>query len=263
MIEVTAVVVGLNEAKLLRRCLTSLTFCSEVIYLDLGSSDCSIKVAESFPNVNPRVIDRVPAVEKVHSELKKYTQADWVLIIDPDEVIAPELGSQLRKEFDSFSISPNVGAIEVPEVYYFKEKQLNGGIWGGTKYRTLIVNQQRFNFTNSVHSGRHLKPGFVSQRISHDGSNLIHHYWSNSYIQLFRKHKRYLKLEGPVRFANGERIQKIELRGVPINEFKSAYLTLDGKRDGVRGLVLAVLWGWYQWEASKALYREQLKSNLE
>lgn len=263
MIEVTAVVAGLNEGKLLRRCLASLNFCNEVIYLDLGSSDNSIKVAESFPNVSSRVIDRVPAVEEIHSELKKYTHSEWVLIIDPDEVIDPELCMQLTKELNPSDLPSDVGAIEVPEVYYFKRKKLQGGIWGGTKFRTLIVNQQRFNFTNSVHSGRHLKPGFVSHRIGQVGNNLIHHYWSNSYLQLFSKHKRYLKLEGPVRFANGQRIQKIELRGVPINEFKSAYFTLGGKHDGVRGLLLAALWGWYQWEASKALYREQLKSKLE
>lgn len=263
MIEVTAVVVGLNEGKLLGNCLASLNFCTEVIYLDLGSSDNSIKVAESFPNVSSRVIDRVPAVEKIHSELKKYTQAEWVLIIDPDEVIDPELCLQLTKELNNSDLSNNVGAIEVPEVYYFKGKQLKGGIWGGTKYRTLIVNQQGFNFTNSVHSGRHLKPGFVSHRLVQAGNNLIHHYWSNSYMQLIRKHNRYLKMEGPVRFANGQRIQEIELPGVPVNEFKSAYFTLEGKRDGFRGLLLAALWGWYQWEASKALYREQLKSKLE
>jgi glycosyltransferase involved in cell wall biosynthesis len=263
VISLTAVVVGLNEGKMLKRCLASLSFCKEVIYLDLGSSDKSIHIAQGFPNVHARIINRVPAVEKIHSELKNYTQSEWVLIIDPDESIDPVLQAQLTEKLETLDQLSDVGAIEVPEVYYFKNKQLRGGIWGGIKYRTLIVNQQRFTFTNSVHSGRHLKPGYVAERLGHFGDNIIHHFWSSSYLRLFLKHKRYLKLEGPVRFSNGQRIEKIELQGVPVNEFKAAYFGLGGKNDGVRGLLLAAFWGWYQWEASKALYREQLKSKSE
>ena len=41
-------VVGFNEEKLLSNCLSSLFFCDEIIYADLGSKDLSIEVAESF-----------------------------------------------------------------------------------------------------------------------------------------------------------------------------------------------------------------------
>lgn len=83
---ISSIVIGFNESKKLAGCLNSLMFCDEVVYVDLGSSDDSLIIAAKFVNkiFNYKL---VPAVEFAQAVFVPKLKHDWILYIDPDEVL--------------------------------------------------------------------------------------------------------------------------------------------------------------------------------
>ncbi len=86
-----------NEAKVLERCLRSVKpFVDEMIVVDTGSTDDTRDIAdrlgakvESFSWVDDFSAARNFSVER--------TSGDWILVLDADEVVTPELGREIRQ----------------------------------------------------------------------------------------------------------------------------------------------------------------------
>ncbi|HQE12332.1 MAG TPA: glycosyltransferase family 2 protein, partial [Flavipsychrobacter sp.] len=90
MINLSVVVITLNEEKNLARCLAAAkVIADDILVVDSGSTDATVAIAESF---GARVL-----VEpfKGYVTQKNFADAhalhDWVLSIDADEVLSPEL----------------------------------------------------------------------------------------------------------------------------------------------------------------------------
>lgn len=254
---ISAVVVTYNEERYLKKCLESISFCQEIIVIDLGSKDESINISNKYAT---KVIhhEKVEVVEMVHAKIKEYVSNEWVLIIDPDEMIDISLSKQIINIFESAVLNnPEIGSITVPWWFYFKNKRLKGTIWGGANQKVLIVNLNRFQFSKQVHSGRKLIDGFITHKINLERDNIIHHYWMSSYTKLFEKHKRYIKQEGESRYLEGKRTNKKHIIKIPFIEFKKSYFQLKGYKDGIKGLFLSLFWSWYCLKSEINLFKYQ------
>jgi glycosyltransferase involved in cell wall biosynthesis len=88
--KISVLVVTLNEERRLRDCLSSLKLFDDVIVVDLGSTDQSVEIAQSL---GFKVITHpwVPIVEMVFPALLPIMKYDWVIRVDPDEILPPEL----------------------------------------------------------------------------------------------------------------------------------------------------------------------------
>jgi hypothetical protein len=256
---ISAIVIGLNEGHLLRSCLPPLSRCDEVLYFDLGSSDDSIALARAS---GAKVIEhpRVPCCEEIHALHARNTKHEWVLITDPDEVISDELMAEVSALFTSGRLNSRIGAVQAPILFYFGQQPLRGTPWGGANQRILLVHNQRFVFTPTVHVGRTIKPGYDYLRIDSGEGRIIHHYWMQGYRQLLKKHLRYLQKEGGARYAKGKRTNALRILLEPVRAFRHAFLRCAGYRDGLLGLLLSVFWAWYQTSAELALRRHQART---
>lgn len=126
-----ALVVGLNEGEMLRSCLPSLGFVQKIVYLDLGSSDESSTVAESF-GAEVHSVPRRLNVETVVWENSELIDTDWVFLVDPDEQVSPELAHKLQKMFSDHERFLNqVSCISVCWRFFAHGKPLRGTPWGG------------------------------------------------------------------------------------------------------------------------------------
>lgn len=259
--EISAIVVGLNEALLLDSCLDSISFCKEIWYFDLGSKDNSIEIACKH-GAKIEHHERVLSCEWIHSKYAHLTSCEWVLIIDPDEVVDAKLAQQIINHFQHNSISSEIGAISVPWRFYFKNRCLKGTPWGGANSRFLIVNHNRFKFTSEIHVGRKLLPGYQLLQLKESGDNVVHHYWMRDFKMLLSKHKRYLQNEGQARYNNGVRTSLFRILYTPATQFYFSFINKKGYKDFGTGLLLSVFWSWYQTNALIQLYKFQKKKLL-
>ncbi len=89
----SAVVTTLNNAATIGRCLDSLRFADEIVVVDSGSTDGTGAIARAAgARLLHRVFDGYGAQKQYAVEQAAH---DWVLLLDADEALTPELGSEI------------------------------------------------------------------------------------------------------------------------------------------------------------------------
>ena len=93
MISVT--ILTKNSQDTLKDTLESLRSFPEVIVLDTGSTDTTMDIAQTFPNVRLFISDFV-GFGDTHNIATSHATHDWVLSIDSDEILSEELIKELH-----------------------------------------------------------------------------------------------------------------------------------------------------------------------
>ena len=112
-VQFTGIGVTYNEARRLRECLNSLSFCDQLIVVDLGSEDESVEIAREC---GAEIVhhERVPVVEQVWPDAVPLARYKWVLRADPDEVFPAPLASDLIYTIAEKRLA---GMISLPQQY--------------------------------------------------------------------------------------------------------------------------------------------------
>lgn len=237
---ITAIVVVFNEIGRLEACLRSLNFCSQLIVIDLGSTDGSLEVARRFTE---EVISwpRQPIVERILINAMDLAKYEWILSADPDEVFPLELQDQVEELLGNNKI----GKIVVPWIFYFLDQPLESTSWGGIRKKDRLFNRCKVSIIPEVHQSIKVLPEFITVEVPYVHGNAIQHYWVDSILKMFEKHWRYIKLEGRSKYISGKRFQLNKFPRTIYKTLKTELFVHHGIRDGARGLFLSLFRTWY------------------
>jgi glycosyltransferase involved in cell wall biosynthesis len=258
--KISAIVVGRNESNKLKECLKSLSFCDEILYADLDSSDNSIEIASDFSCRIFNYKEYGPSCEYTQAKLIRLVENEWVILLDPDEVISEQLKFEIIEKLPAISLDFQVGDVYVPWQFHFGKKKLKGTVWGYNKSKGIIVNKNRYEILPITHYGRRLKKGYKSFHLSNNGSNLLNHFWMDDLQNFISKHRKYLKDEGHDRYANGERMSIIGIIYNFFYQFFRCFFITKGYKDGFTGFFLSLFWVWYITNSNLSLYLVTIKS---
>ncbi len=128
MISIT--ILAKNSQETIKETLESLRPFSEVIVLDTGSTDNTMEIAQTFPNVRVFISDFV-GFGDTHNIASSHATHDWILSIDSDEILSPEL----VKELQSLSLNPQ-RVYSIQRHNYFNGKLIK---WCGGWYPDRVV----------------------------------------------------------------------------------------------------------------------------
>ena len=92
--KISVPIVACNEAANLRRTLASVAWVDEIVVVDSGSTDETVAIAREF-NARIFVEPWKGYGPQVNSAIDKCT-GDWILALDADEVVTPELRAEIR-----------------------------------------------------------------------------------------------------------------------------------------------------------------------
>lgn len=255
-VQFTGIVVTYNEARRLRDCLNSLSFCEQLIVIDLGSTDTSVKIAKQC---GAEIINhgRVTIVEQIREEAMAHAKYDWVIFPDPDEVVPAQLVGQLREVIHKNS---DAAIVRVPLHFYFRGKQLNCCIWGRpNSTRILLIHKGRVRINPFVHRGYEKMDGFREVGVPRHDNNYIRHYWMDSYIQLIVKHLRYIEAEGESRYKTGERFSWSSMLIEAERALKDNLIEYRGLYGGFTGIFLSFFYSWYVFMSFFSLRKYELR----
>lgn len=240
-IKFSGIVVTFNEERHLAECLAALSFCDELIVVDLGSTDRSTEIAAQF---GARVIHHkwVPAVEYVREFAVNQAKNDWVIFMDPDLIFPAALVSRVCEQIVG---KPLLGSVGIPYRNHFLGKPIRHGRWGGRVAYPAVFRRDAIELRAVVHRWFRFRPGFDTVRIGDSEAEMIKHYWADSIEHLYQKHRRYVSLEGKVRFDEGQRFSYWQLPvRVGLAVFSSLVLQ-RGFLDGKIGIYLSYFNGWW------------------
>jgi len=211
----------------------------EIIFVDSGSTDSTIKIAQGY---GVKLYNQQWLGYGAQKNLAiGYATCDWILSLDADEVMTPELVSEIQSTLSSALISKYEG-FAIPRMLYIgKQPVKHGGFYPDAHLRLFRRGKGRF------------KERLVHESLVVDGPiKRLKHALKNYAYDTLEEYKASLE-----NFARLHAQQKLKegystWQSHPINEFFHPYWTFFykyivrcGFLDGKLGLDLALLHGHY------------------
>ena len=243
MIHASVYIVARDEERHIRRALESVRDFAEVVLVDSGSTDATLDIAQSFPNV-----------KCLHHAWQGYAQQkqwalehcanDWVLNIDADEEVSPELRDAIAKAV----AEGKADALRFPIPEVFLNRLFPSGVL--TKIRCFRRAKGRYDLTNLVHEQVVLDDGAVAAQTRAP----LRHYGLVSMEATISKQNAYSTLKARERFAKGRRHSLFRLMTLFPATFVRGYILKGGFRNGVPGFISAVNAAYYSFAKEAKLY---------
>jgi glycosyltransferase involved in cell wall biosynthesis len=184
---VSVLLLTLNEAMTLPRCLASIAWCDDILIIDSGSTDDTVKIAEQAgARVIYRPFDNF-ANQRNFGLTSGSLRNDWVLHLDADEVVTPEF----RDRLDRLVPPPNVDAYRVPSKVMLHETWLRcAGMY--PTYQVRLGHRDHLRFKQVGHGQREDLP---PERVGTFDEPYLHYNFSHGLANWLRKHVRYAEDE--------------------------------------------------------------------
>jgi len=240
-------IITLNEEANIARTLASVAFAQEIIVVDSGSTDRTVEIAREF---GAQVFYEPWAgfAGQKNSAIAKCT-GDWILSLDADEELSPELQSQIRVLLPS---RHNYEAYCIPRRNLFLSRWIkHGGFYPDRKLRLFKRGTAYFE-NRPVHETMVLTGAYTDL-----DCDILHHAYPNlnGYI---RQMNHYSTLGAEIIVAQGKTshswpvfVSNILLR--PTWTFIWNYFFRLGFLDGREGLLLHLYHsGYVSWKYAKA-----------
>lgn len=232
--KVSAVIITYNEELNIRRTLSRLTWCDEIVILDSYSNDKTIDICKEFGcQIYYRSFDGYGTQKQ--AAVAKATN-DWVLVIDADEVLSEELVSEMQHAVSS---GTDQAAFSIPMNLVFLNKEFKVGR-EANRYYIRLFNRHRGGFTaDKVHEG------IVVDGPVQKFRSTIKHYSYTSLHQCIEKCNKYSTLSSEMAFRKGKnKSVPVLLMALPFNFFKYYLLDLNFM-NGLKGFYWSVFSTYY------------------
>ena len=238
--KISAVILVKNAEKTIAECLESLCAFGEVVLLDNGSTDATLDIAAKYPNVKIFHEPNFCGFGKMKNIALSKATNDWILSIDSDEVIMPEIVSQIN----AMQLNDNT-VVALSRLNYYGDRCMKCCGWY-PDYVWRIFNRKytRFN-ENIVHEGVETKPDTQKVYIK----DAIKHYAADSMESIIQKMNRYTTLSAQEKHKKGKKASVIGAIFRFIHTFNMNYFFRRGIFYGYKGFVVSLL------NASGSFYR--------
>lgn len=223
-----------NEEAHIRACIESVSWADEWIVVDSNSTDRTIEIAREMGAkvvINP--FETFVAQKNLALD---HATGDWILSIDADERVSPELGEEIRAVVAGDR--PEVAFSMPRKTWYFGQWILHGGWYPDRKLRLTRRGRSRW-------SGRNPHDHLYADGPTGELHGDLIHYTYRDISDHLRKIDHYTTLGARDALARGVRFPLFRMLFHPGFRFFRMYLLKAGFLDGQAGLVLACLSCYY------------------
>ncbi len=226
---ISLVVVTLNDAEYLERCIVAASFCSEYVVVDSGSTDGTIEVAEKY---GARVFHRN---WNGYGEQKNFAceQASrpWILCVDQDEFVSDELRASIG---NAFQTDPDCDAFDLNRHGVYAGQLINHSGWY-PQWRTFLYRKGAATWGG-------MEPHVVVEFHGKSKRKLrgdLFHYTYRTIDEHLRKNISTARAAGKAMFDRGKRATLSDLCLRPAWAWFRCFILQLGFLDGFLGLVIA------------------------
>ena len=251
--KISGLIITFNEEKNIQEILDDFSICDEIIVVDSFSSDQTVSIAEKNPKV--KIIQHsFEDFTKQRNVALDAAANDWVLFLDGDERITPELHQEIISELNKFD---KKDAYYFYRKFYFAGKPINfSGTQTDKNFRLFRKSKCRYVAEKKVH-----------ETLAVNGSigvfnNKLQHFSVSDYDSYKDKMIHYGNLKGQELFDKGKKFSVLTQYLKSAFKFFKTYFLRLGFLDGKEGFQLSVLQTLSVFETYESLKKEQLKSKL-
>jgi (heptosyl)LPS beta-1,4-glucosyltransferase len=220
---ISAIVITKNEEKMISDCLRSLEFVDEKIVVDTGNTDNTNNIARSF---GARVIKSDgDDYSKFRNDGFLSASHDWILFVDADERVTPELAEHLKNIKEP-------GVFQIPRQNYYLDQQMKYGGWGGDKIIRFFHRSLLKEYSGKLHE----QPTYLGPLTTTVGS--LVHYSHRGLTSMTNKTINFTSYESHLRFdSHHPPVVWWRIFRVMFTEFWLRFISLQAWRDGPKGVI--------------------------
>lgn len=241
---ISGLIITFNEEKNIQEVLECFDFCDEIIVVDSFSTDKTVEKASVYSNVKI-IQNKFEDFTKQRNLALDNAKNDWVLFLDGDERITPEL----REEILETLKNP-----KAKDAYYF--------------YRTFFLGREKINFSGTQNDKnfrlfRKSKAHYSTSKKVHETlevsgtvgilKNKLLHYSFENYDQFKKKMLYYGLLKGQELAERGRKYSFLTQWSKVIFKFFKTYILKLGILDGINGIKISYLQSLYVYETYETL----------
>ena len=230
--KITACLTVGNEEPNIERCLESLKWVDEIVVVDSFSTDRTAEICR-------RYTDRVYKHEflgyvKQKELIKGMASNPWILFVDADEQVSPELRDDILREFES-GANRHYSGYEFPRrVFYLGRWVTHGEWWPDIKLR-LFLNDKGSCVGREPHD-----------RVAVNGKvrrlkGCLNHFTYDNISDQVATLNRFSNISAASMHSEGRRFSLLDILFRPPFRFFKAYVIKRGFLTGRRGFVIAVI----------------------
>lgn len=231
MIKLSICIICKNEDEVIESCLKSVSWADEIVIVDSGSTDQTLEIAKRY--TDKVFFNKWPGFGPQRQKAEELASNDWILAIDCDEVITPELKQEIQNLLNSGSMKKN-------NVYYVNRLTKLFGKF--IKYGEMHPDRIG-RIYNKTHTGYddilvHEKVKVKNCKIIHLKNKLLH-YYKSTYEDYCLKLYRYAEDSAEDKFIKGKKSNYMDAVYRAFHAFVKNYIFKLGFLDGVQGFKIA------------------------
>lgn len=244
--KISAFIVCFNEEREIGACLETLAFCDEVIVIDSFSTDQTVRICEEF---GARVIQRPwPGYRAQKAFGLESTSHEWVLNLDADERVSIELQESIlrvlrdewqRKNSDQTPTQPVPDGYEMNRVVFYLGRWWRKGGWY-PEYRVRLVRKSKVEWGGVDPHERPIVHGPIGRL---EGE--LEHFTYRSMDEQVKRLHAHAAIAAREEFGRGRTVSLGRLVFNPIVRMIKFYIFKRGYREGMAGLIVAIMEGFY------------------
>ncbi|MCJ7804450.1 glycosyltransferase family 2 protein, partial [Patescibacteria group bacterium] len=238
---ISAVVLTKDEEENLPQCFESIKWCDEIVVIDDNSTDKSVEIAKKFG-----------AKFFIHSKNDNFAQqrnfglqkakGDWILFVDADERISPELAKEIKEKIKSSKLNG----------FYLIRQEFFGGKalkHGETAHRLLRLGKKgKGEWRREVHETWEIK-GEIGKL-----KNPLLHYSHKTLSEFIEHINNFSTLHAQVLLKEVVKPSLFRLLANPLAKFMQNYIFRLGFLDGTPGIIVVLMMSFHSFLARAKLY---------
>jgi glycosyltransferase involved in cell wall biosynthesis len=248
---ISGVVICLNEADRIGRCLESLAFCDEIVVVDSGSSDETPGVVRRYTE---RLIEQpfLGYVKQKNFALER-AKHDWVICLDADEALSPELRESVLAAISRGD--DRVSGYELDRVTHYLGVWHEHGEWY-PDWQLRVFRRSRGHWAGMDPHDRVELDGPV-ERLA---GRLLHWNYRSLSEHLQTTDRFSARMARSMQEA-GVRFRLADLLLRPLARFFKGYLLRQGFRNGIPGFVVSAATAYYVFMKYAKLWELERRSD--
>ena len=226
-----------NEATNIRDCLESVRWADEIVVVDSHSTDGTAAICREYGALVHQ--EDFKGYGKIRNIAIEKSSHDWILSLDADERVTPELKEEILRELER---GPAADAYAIPRKSYFLGRWIWSCGWYPDYRSTQLFHRKAGQYTEVLNDDHFelnagSRKGYLKNHILHYTYKDIDHYLT--------KMERYTTLKAEQMKKDGRKFSPHQLVTHPAFMFFKMYILRRGFMQGKVGLILSLLYMYY------------------
>lgn len=238
MEKITTIIVAKNHPPYILKTISSIEdFVKEIVIVDIGIDNKLINTFKKNKKISIyKINEDIQYVELIREKVKNLAKTEYILFLDPDEVIQPKLKTLIKSNLNNYDY------FKIPRKNIIFDKWIKHSRWW-PDYQIRLFKKDKVFWPEIIHS----QPKIIGKglEIEADENLAIIHYNYQNLDQYLEKAQRYAKSEAKQFIKENKVFTFKDVINKALNEFISRYFADLGYKDGIHGFVLSFLQMFY------------------